>query len=130
MRYRVILVLILSTVIVFDTGCMTYKVSSEKIETVLSWKSQKIRRAEILEVEKKSGEKIEFSSEEPGRIAADSINGPACSGEGEVSVPLGEVNSVWLQVRRFSPGRTLYGILTGIGIVLLAQLLLNMITEM
>lgn len=130
MKHRVILVTILSTVIVFNTGCMTFKVSSENIETVLSWKSKKIRSAEILEVEKKSGEKIEFSREEPGRIAADSINGPAGSGEGEVSVPLEEVASVWLQVKRFSLGRTLYRVLIGIGIAFLAQLLVYRFTEM
>lgn len=127
MKRRFTLICTLTVFIVFNLCCVSYKLSHENIETVLSWKDKKIRQAEILEVNKKSGEKIEFSLEEPGRIEADSIKGKTAADS--VSILLTNVESVWVRVKNFSLGKTVYKTLMGIGFVILTALAVGAITE-
>lgn len=127
MKRRFTLICTLVVFIVFNLCCVTYKLRHENIETVLSWKDKKIRRAEVLEVNKKSGEKIEFSLEEPGRIEADSIKGKTAADN--VSILLTNVKSVWVRVKKFSLGKTVYKTLMGIGFVILTAIVVGAITE-
>lgn len=69
---KIIALLVLTVFVIINLSCHTYNyeivTTKEKIETVLSWKSSKIKKAEILEVIKKSGESIDFSKQQPGKI--------------------------------------------------------------
>ena len=70
---------VLTVFIIINFSCHNYHYKSvttkEKIETVLLWKKSKIEKAEILEVIKKSGESIDFSKQQPGKIEEDHIKG-------------------------------------------------------
>lgn len=69
----------LAAFMMLNLGChnFTYKTSKKNIETVMSWGSEKIRRAEVLEVIKKSGDSVVFLPTQPAKIEKGSIKSNA-----------------------------------------------------
>lgn len=133
MRQKFISMCTLSVFILFNLSCVSYKYESSKesIETVEAWqrwRSDEIKKIEILEIVNKSGERLEFAEGRPGIIAGDAIIGGARVKEesGEVteivsvSVPLSEVESVWVRVKRKDKVRSAFKTIGAIGLGIVA----------
>jgi hypothetical protein len=75
MGRKLVFWLSLAAFIFLNLGChnFTYKTSKKNIETVMSWSSGKIQRAEVLEVIKKSGDSVVFLPTQPAKIEGGSI---------------------------------------------------------
>lgn len=142
MRQKSIAMCTLTVFILFNLACVSYKYESSResigtVEAWQKWRSDEIKKIEILEIVNKSGERLEFSKGRPGIIAGDAITGGArVKGEKEevteivsVSVPLAEVESVWVRVKKKDKTRTALKTVGGIGLGLVAYIFIRVITS-
>lgn len=131
MKKKIVSILTLTIFVLFNLGCVkyTYEVSKEEIGTVVGWdkwEKDKTREVVVLEVIKKSGERIEFFEGDPGRIVDDNIVGVVQQRAATVLIPLAEVASVWVRVKRVDRGRSLFTTLGGIGLAFGGVFTLNL----
>lgn len=98
----------LGAFIIFNLSC--YSTKKVDVKTVAGWEGKKVV---ILGVLKTSGEHVEFSKDQPGRISNDRIVGSI--GTKSISIPLSEVELVWVKV--ISPGRTFLAVIAGVAAV-------------
>jgi uncharacterized membrane protein YcjF (UPF0283 family) len=115
--------LILIVFTVFTFSC--YSLKREEIETVVSGKKE----VKILAVKKTSGELIEFTKAEPGKIAENKIIGVNAQ-QKPFSIPFSEVE--WIKVKKISTGKTIFavvGILSGIAVVILISKWIKVIQD-
>jgi len=112
--------LTLASFMIFSLSCYTTK--KVDVRTVAGGEGKQVV---ILAVLKTSGEYVEFSKDQPGRIEDNTIVGVV--GTETVSIPIAEVKQVW--VKRFSAGRSFMAVLGGIGVAYLTLMVIAMLTK-
>jgi hypothetical protein len=95
MNKKIISLFTLLAFIVFSLSCYTWK--KKEIRTVADWKGKK---GKILWVIKTSGEYVEFSKDNPGRIYGDEIAGTAVGLSKEVEITRDNV----IKLKRYRNG--------------------------
>jgi len=108
---KIISLFSLTAFVVFTFSC--YATKRETIKTITSWQ-EKGKDVKIVTVLKKSGERIEFPKDEPGKIVGDQIVGDAIDeaiGRKPVSIPISDAWVVW--VMKADAGKTVAGVLGG-----------------
>lgn len=130
---KIVALFTMGAFIIFSLSCSTTKSVRLDPDAAL-----KVKRGEILGVVMTSGETIEFSKEEPGRIDKGSITGRAVRVTGEldreyikgvekdekgkivrtmVYIPLSEVMHVGITYKKLNIGLAILGVIGLIGIV-------------
>jgi hypothetical protein len=108
MGRKIVSSLTLGAFIILNLSC--YSTRKVGVKTAPGWEGKKVV---ILGVLKTSGQYVEFSKDQPGRISNQNIVGTV--GSEPVSIPLSEVEQVW--VKQISPGRTILAVVGGIAAV-------------
>ena len=140
MSKRIISLFTIGAFIIFSLSC--YSTKSMRLDVDAAKETDKIK---ILQVVTKSGETIEFSKEQPGRIYNDTITGTAVKANGEldkayiksiekdkkgkilrmmVSIPISEVEVMTIVDKKFDLGKTFLALLAtaavvGVGLLVL-----------
>ena len=96
MRKKVISLFTLLAFVLFSISC--YPIATKEIKTSANWQGKK---GKIFSVVKTSGEYIEFSKENPGRISGDNITGTAIILSKEIILERGAIK----KVRKHRDGR-------------------------
>ena len=84
--------------IIFSISCYTSR--TKEIRTEADWEGKKVKKVKILWVNKTSGEYIEFSKGNPGRIYEDKIVGTATIMSKKVEIDLTNIK----KIRKHSDG--------------------------
>jgi hypothetical protein len=122
---KIISLFTLTAFVVFTFSC--YYTKQEKIETVVSKKGNDIQ---ILAVQKKSGERIEFPKGKPGNIIGDKIVGEVVDETNKkiaVSIPISDVELVW--VRKTDVARTLLAVVGGAALAYVGIMIVILLTK-